>query len=98
MEDQLRRAGGGTLYMSGGPKGSERRSDLQCGICGRPTELFDLPGRVGRLCLSCGADQAISGQLTIEIDSATLSGQESASLIAEFAQLSQRLLERAQSA
>ena len=97
MEDQLRRAGGGTLDMSGGPKGSERRL-MQCGICGRPTELFDLPGRVGWLCLSCGADQAISGQLTIEIDSATLSGQESASLIAEFAQLSQRLLERAQSA
>ena len=97
MEDQLRRAGGGTLYMSCGPKGSERRSDAVRNLR-PPYRMFDLPGRVGRLCLSCGADQAISGQLTIEIDSATLSGQESESLIAEFAQLSQRLLERAQSA
>jgi len=80
-----------------GPKGSERRLDLQCGICGRRTELFDLPGRAGMLCLSCSADQAISEQLAIEIDSATLSGQETENLFAEFTQLSQRLLERAQS-
>jgi len=81
-----------------GPKGSERRSDLKCGICGRPSELFELPGRAGKLCLSCGADLAISEQLAIEIDAATLSGQETESLVAEFARLSQRLLERAQSA
>lgn len=55
-----------------GPKGSERRSELQCGICGRRSELFALPGRAGSLCLSCSADQAISEQLAIEIDAATL--------------------------
>jgi hypothetical protein len=60
--------------------------------------LFELPGRAGRLCLSCSADQAISEQLAIEIDAATLSGQETESLLAEFARLSQRLLDRAQSA
>jgi len=81
-----------------GPKGSEQRSRLRCGICGRRTELFELPSRAGRLCLSCSADQAISEQLAIEIDAATLSGQETKNLIAEFAELSQRLLERAQSA
>lgn len=81
-----------------GPKGSERRSDLQCGTCGRRNELFDFPGRAEKLCLSCSADQAISEQLAIEIDAATLSGQETESLVAEFAELSQRLLERAQSA
>jgi hypothetical protein len=81
-----------------GPKGSEGRSRLRCGICGRQSELFELPGRAGRLCLSCSADQAISEQLAIEIDAATLSGQETESLIAEFARLSQRLLDRAQSA
>jgi len=80
-----------------GPKRSEQRSQLQCGICGRRTELFELPGRAGKLCLSCGADQAVSEQLAIEIDAATLSGQETENLVAEFAQLSQRLLERAQS-
>jgi hypothetical protein len=81
-----------------GPEGSEQRSELQCGICGRRTELFELPGRAGSLCLSCSADQAISEQLAIEIDAATLSGQETESLFAEFAQLSQRFLKRAQSA
>ena len=84
--------------MSCGLQGSEWRSELQCGNCGRRSELFALPGRAGSLCLSCGADQAISEQLAIEIDAATWSGQETESLIAEFAQLSQRFLARAQSA
>jgi hypothetical protein len=81
-----------------GPKGSEERSDLQCGICGRQSELFELRGRAGWLCLSCSADQAISEQLALEIDSATLRGQETENLVAELAELSQRWLERAQSA
>jgi len=85
-------------FMLCDPKGSEGRSRLRCGICGRQSELFELPGRAGRLCLSCSADQAISEQLAIEIDAATLSGQETESLVAEFARLSQRLLDRAQSA
>ena len=59
-----------------GPKGFEQRSRLQCGICGRYSELFELHGRTDRLCLSCGADLAISEQLTIEIDAAALSGRE----------------------
>jgi hypothetical protein len=36
--------------------------------------------------------------LTTEIDSATLAGQDTGDLIAEFSELSTRLLERAQSA
>jgi len=80
-----------------GPEGSEQWFRLRCGVCGRRTELFELPGRAGRLCLSCSADQAISEQLAIEIDAATWSGRETESLLAEFAELSQRLLERAQS-
>jgi len=80
-----------------GRKGSEQRFRFQCGICGRHTELFELPGRTDRLCLSCGADLAISEQLTIEIDAAALSGRETDNLVAEFTQLSQRILERAQS-
>jgi hypothetical protein len=36
--------------------------------------------------------------LTTEIDAATIAGQETNALVAEFEQLSHRLLERAQSA
>jgi hypothetical protein len=58
---------------------------------------FELPDRAEWLCLSCGADLAISEQLTIAIHAAALSGRETKNLVAEFTQLSQRLLERAQS-
>jgi len=61
-------------------------------------ELFELPGRSGKYCLECNADVASSILLTTEIDAVTMSGQESEGLVAEFAQLSRRLLERAQSA
>jgi hypothetical protein len=81
-----------------GPKGSEEPSILQCSICGRGTELFGLPGRTEKYCLECSADVATSILLTTEIDAATMAGQQTAGLVAEFAQLSNRLLERAQSA
>jgi hypothetical protein len=80
-----------------GPQCSEQQSRFQCGICGSRTELFELRGHAERLCLSCGADLAISEQLTIEIDAAALAGRETKNLVAEFTQLSQRILERAQS-
>jgi len=48
--------------------------------------------------LECSADVASSILLTIEIDAATMSGQETEGLVAEFVQFSRRLLERAQSA
>jgi hypothetical protein len=48
--------------------------------------------------LECSADVATSILLTTEIDAATMAGQQTAGLVAEFAQLSNRLLERAQSA
>jgi hypothetical protein len=84
--------------MSCGPKGSEEASGLQCSVCGRRIELVSLPGRSEKCCLECSADIATSILLTTEIDAATLSGQETEVLVAEFAQLSKRLLERAQSA
>ena len=84
--------------MSCGPKGSEESSILQCSVCGRRIELFELPGRTEKYCLECSADVASSILLTTEIDVATMSGQETEGLVAEFAQLSRRLLERAQSA
>jgi hypothetical protein len=81
-----------------GPKGSEEPCILQCSVCGRRTELFELPGKTEKYCLECSADVATSILLTTEIDAATLAGQHTEGLVMEFAQLSHRLLERAQTA
>ena len=84
--------------MECGPKGSEEASNSLCRVCGRCTELFERPGKSEKYCLECSADVATSILLTTEIDAATMAGRETEALVAEFAQLSQRLLERAQSA
>src|SRR2546427_12778850 len=68
--------------MSCGPKGSEESSILQCSVCGRRKELFELPGRSEKYCLECSADVASSILLTTEIDAATMSGQETEGLAA----------------
>ena len=81
-----------------GPKGSERQSVAQCNICGRCVELFELPGRAEKYCLECSADVATAILLTTENDAATFSGRDAENLVADFAQLSTRLLERSQSA
>ena len=82
--------------MLSGPKGSEEPCTLRCGVCGRCTELFELPGRGERYCWECSADVATSILLIEEIDAATMAGRETESLVREFSQLSCRLLERAQ--
>ena len=79
-----------------GPQGDEEPSCLRCCVCGHPAELFELPGKTDKYCLECSADVATSVLLTTEIDAATLAGQEAHHLIAEFTQLSSRLLARAQ--
>jgi len=81
-----------------GPKCSEEGSIPPCSVCGQRKELVDLPGRSEKYCLACSADVATSILLKTEIDAATMAGQEARGLVAEFAQLSKRLLERAQSA
>jgi hypothetical protein len=93
-----RYASQGGMSMLCGPKGSEEPPILQCSVCGRRTELFELPGKSERYCLECSADVAAAILLTTEIDAATMAGQHTESLVMEFAQLSHRLLERAQSA
>lgn len=84
--------------MSCGPKGSEEPPNLSCCVCGRVTESFELPGRVERYCLECSADVATSILLATEIDVAKTAGQNTEGLVVEFAELSSRMLERAQSA
>jgi hypothetical protein len=81
--------------MACGAKDSVEPSLLQCDVCRRRTELFELPGRREKYCLECSADVATSILLTTEIDAATISGQDTAGLVAEFLQSRRRLLERA---
>jgi hypothetical protein len=68
-----------------------------CSVCGRLTERFELPGRAERLCLACSADLATVTLLRTEIDSATFAGQSAEDLVAEFDEVSRRVLTRAQS-
>jgi hypothetical protein len=82
--------------MACGPNGCAEPSPLQCTVCGRRTELFELPGRRDKYCLECSADVATSILLTTEIDAAAISGEETAGLVVEFVQLKRRLLEKAQ--
>jgi hypothetical protein len=89
---------GGTSMLFG-PKGnSAELSVLQCAACGRQKELFELPGRKEKYCWECSADIATSILLTTEIDAATMSGEDTGGLVAEFVHLGRRLLARAQSA
>jgi hypothetical protein len=81
-----------------GPKGTECDLSGQCNVCGHRGELFELPGRPGKYCLECSADVATAILLTTEIDAATLDGRNSNELVEEFAVISSRMLERAQSA
>jgi len=67
-------------------------------MCGRIAELFDLPGRTDTCCLACSADLATTILLTTEIDVATLAGRNTSALVSEFAEISSRVLGRAQSA
>jgi hypothetical protein len=69
-----------------------------CSFCGRVQELFELPGRGEKCCLECSADLAVSLLLETEIDAATLAGRNANPLVSEFAEVSRRLLSRAQSA
>jgi hypothetical protein len=68
-----------------------------CNVCGRLAKLFELPGRIDKCCLACSADLATSILLTIEIDAATLAGRNTGALVSEFAEISSRVLSRAQS-
>jgi hypothetical protein len=70
----------------------------QCSMCGRVTELFELPGRADKFCLSCSADLATVILLGTEIDAATVAGQNTSELVYEFNEISTRMLGRAQSA
>jgi hypothetical protein len=80
------------------PKENENAALSQCSVCGHHSDLVELPGINAKYCSECSADVATSILLKTEINAAWLSGQRYDSLAAELAQLSRRLLERAQSA
>jgi hypothetical protein len=69
----------------------------QCSVCGRATELLELPGRTDKFCLSCSADLATVILLGTEIDAATVPGRNTHALVSEFNEISIRMLGRAQS-
>ena len=69
----------------------------QCSVCGRVTELLELPGRTDKFCLACSADLATVILLGTEIDAATVAGRGTAALVCEFEEVSTRMLGRAQS-
>jgi len=77
-------------------RSSEQDLLVHCCVCGRLTELFELPGRTEKFCLECSADMATALILTAEIDAATLAGQNANPLISEFAELSKNMLSRSQ--
>jgi hypothetical protein len=96
-----------TVVISRGVKGKAVLNNLEaidpdsigrCSICGCVTELVELPGRTDKFCLECSGDVATAILLTTEIDAATLSGGNTDVLASEFAEISSRMLERAQSA
>jgi hypothetical protein len=70
----------------------------QCSVCGRVTELLDLPGRTDKFCLSCSADLATVILLGTEIDAATMAGRNTDALVSECSEISTQMLGRAQSA
>jgi hypothetical protein len=67
-------------------------------VCGRITELVELPGRIGKFCLACSADLATATLLITEIATATLAGGNTNALVAEYTEITSRTLDRAQSA
>ena len=69
-----------------------------CGLCGRVAELFEFQGRPEKCCLDCCADLATAVLLSTEIDAATMAGKNANSFVSEFAEISSRILQRAQSA
>jgi hypothetical protein len=96
-----------TVVVTRGEKGKAVLNNLEaidqdsigrCSVCGCVTELVELPGRIDKFCLECSGDVATAILLTTEIDAATLNGANPEALESEFAQISSRMLERAQSA
>jgi hypothetical protein len=80
------------------PAQNDDPAPSHCSLCGHYTDLVELPGLPDKYCSACSADVATSILLKTEINAAWLSGLRYDPLAAELAQLSQRLLERAQSA
>jgi hypothetical protein len=77
---------------------TEQASVGQCSVCGCFTELLELPGRRDKFCLPCSADLATVLLLGTEIDAATVAGRNTNALVSEFNEISNRMLNRAQSA
>ena len=89
--------GGKEEAMSNSLESVDQEFVGHCSVCGCVAELVELPGRLEKFCLACSGDLATAILLTTEIDAATLAGKNTNRLVSEFAQISSRMLERAQS-
>jgi hypothetical protein len=76
----------------------ERNVTKHCGLCGRVSDLFELPGMPDKFCLECSADFATVIQLNTEIGAETRAGRSTGTLESELSEMSRRILERTQSA
>ena len=70
----------------------------QCGLCGRVTDSFELPGMPEKFCWECSTDFATVAQLSTEIGAATKAGRSTDALESELSEMTRRILERTQSA
>ena len=76
----------------------ERHVAKHCGLCGRVSDLFELPGMPDKFCLECSADFATVIQLNTEIGAETRAGRSADTLESELSEMSRRILERTPSA
>ena len=67
----------------------DQDSNQRCCVCDCRAELFELPGRTDRYCLSCSAVLATVVLLPEELDAAVLGGRSVEELTAELSQLSE---------
>jgi hypothetical protein len=79
--------------------GLDAKQDLfgQCDVCGHAKTLSELPGRLEKVCFECSADLATAILLSTEINAAASIGTNTNALASELSEISNRMLERAQS-
>jgi hypothetical protein len=78
--------------------GLDAKQDLfgQCSVCGHAKTLSELPGRSEKVCFECSADLATAILLSAEINAASV-GTNTNALMSELSEISNHMLERAQS-
>jgi hypothetical protein len=69
-----------------------------CSVCGGDGGFAILPGGFGKTCLECSTDINLADLLVLEIDEGTFAGRDTNDMVSELAEISSRMLNRAQTA